>query len=77
MISMILAKKESTKKLFNMYIHIFGLSVKVKVVEKLFFVRTKAVYNEGIRAAKKDFFREVLLDLVGINFGNCRISIDP
>ena len=26
-------------------------------------------------SSKKDIFREVLLDLIGIHFGNCRISI--
>ena len=26
---------------------------------------------------QKDVFREALLDLIGVNFGNCRILIDP
>ena len=27
--------------------------------------------------AAKEVFRDVLIDLVGINFGICRISLDP
>ena len=26
---------------------------------------------------QKDVYREILLDLIGINFGNCGIAIDP
>ena len=43
-------------------------------------VRKKPVCNGIIMAAseqQKDVFREVSLDLIGINFGNCRILIDP
>ena len=50
-------------------------------------MRTKAVATVGRKTVRngiimsvslqqKDVFREVLLDLVGINFGNCGISID-
>ena len=67
-----------------------GFSVGIKVVKKLFFVgekkavasdsRKKTVCNAIIVAAslqQKDVVREVLLDLVGINFRNCRTTIDP
>ena len=40
----------------------------------------KAACNDNIMVAseqQKNVFREVLLDLVGINFGNCVILIDP
>ena len=40
--------------------------------------RKKTVRNGIVVASEqqKDVFREVLLDLVGINFGNCGILID-
>ena len=43
-------------------------------------VGKKPVCSGIIMAAseqQKDVFQEVLLDLVGINFGNCGILIDP
>ena len=42
--------------------------------------RKKTVSNGIIMAAseqQKDVFQEMLLDIVGINFGNCAISFDP
>ena len=68
-----------------MYISVFRSSNKY-----FLYMRTKAfasdsrtkktVCNGIIMAAseqQRDVFREVFLDLVGINFGNCGISIDP
>ena len=43
-------------------------------------VEKKTVHNTIVIAANytaNDVFREVLLDLVGINFRNCGTSIDP
>ena len=54
-------------------------------------VRTKAVASDSRKkkqcampsfttsfvAAKKEVFRDILLDLIGINFRICRIFIDP
>ena len=36
-----------------------------------------AVIRGGVRSRKKEVFRKVLLDFVGINFRVCGISIDP
>ena len=38
--------------------------------------KTELIGIMAVSEQRKDVFREILLDLVGINFGNCRILMD-